>query len=75
MKINTNLSDVQRDVPSTGSQAFGSMFFQYLLCSIATCQMVSVATSEATMGPNCGGTSPKMTRATASADTEIASRL
>jgi hypothetical protein len=64
-----------RIIPSRGSHAFGSTFFQYLLCSIATCQTVSVAISPATIGGSSGGASPRMTFVTDNAELEIESRL
>lgn len=61
--------------PSRGSTALGWMDFQYLLCCMATCQTVSVASSLATIGGNSGGASPNRTRVTASADKAFESRL
>lgn len=61
-------------LPSIGSHTLGSRFFQYLLCSAETCQIVSVAASEAVSGGSCGGISPSTTRVTARADAAIASR-
>lgn len=62
-------------IPSRGSQARGSTLFQYLLCSFATSQTVSVPSSLATRGGNWSGASPNKTLVTASADTEIESKL
>jgi len=62
-------------VPSRSSQAFGSTFFQYLLCSRATSHMVSEADSPAVIGGNSSGASPRMTFVTANAEDEIESRL
>ena len=61
--------------PSFGRHAFGSTFFQYLLCSCATKYTVSVPTSVATKGSSAYGAPPKMTCATASAEAEMESRL
>ena len=56
--------------PSFGSQALMLIFFQYLLCSFATSQMVSDSTSDATRGGNSGGASPNNIRPTANAQLE-----
>ena len=60
--------------PSFGRHAFGSTFFQYLLCSMATWKMVSVAASEAVIGSSWGGMPPNRTCVTANAELAIASR-
>ncbi len=46
------------------------IFFQYLLCSFATSQMVSASTSDDTRGGNSGGASPNNIRPTANAQLE-----
>lgn len=51
-----------------GSHDTGSIDFQYLLCSLATIHIVSVAVSLATIGGSSSGGSPKITRVTANAD-------
>ena len=50
------------------------MHFQYLLCSMATWKMVSVAASEAVIGSSWGGMPPNRTCVTANAELVIASR-
>jgi hypothetical protein len=43
------------NLPSRGSHDLGSTLFQYLLCSLATCHIVSVAVSPAIIGGNSSG--------------------
>ena len=62
-------------LPSRGSQLFGSILFQYWLCSRETNQTVSVADSLAVMGPNSSGGCPRRTLDTAKADRDIDVRL
>ena len=68
------IQPIRRAPPSMGSQALGSIFFQCLLCSSATCQIVSVAVSDATSGGSSGGISPRIIFVTARDEAAMAGK-